>query len=397
METKHNISVLNDTQNLNAEDPNHYCNVCDFKFSARCVFRQHIRHFHKVVFRKVAPQAILKDIPSPVMDNPSLDCAQCKRTYKSKSSYRIHLIRIHHMKLPKLASDASQIDFDALECKTCKIAFKGSRSLKVHARRLHGVDYFKPTVIHTDLKPDVDDPNYYCKACDRTSSTKDSFLKHLAYMHANIMPELYEGVACNGVQPKDGRNYCAECSKAFHAKWLLRLHLEKTHGIAAGTDFISKVESPNFDVTPDPKDPNNYCATCNKTYSIRSSYLKHLFYIHGISVKRSIYTPGDGSSEKELVVDYKTRYCNVCDKSYSTDTSYNHHLSLIHGEVPPRSGQYKDIMRKETPVVDLKNFICTTCNKKYKDRESYGAHIRIIHTLTLSKGGYWIVKSKNEE
>jgi hypothetical protein len=38
-------------------------------------------------------------------------------------------------------------------------------------------------IIHSNIKPDKDDPNYHCKACEKTLKTRGGYRNHLKVVH----------------------------------------------------------------------------------------------------------------------------------------------------------------------------------------------------------------------
>ncbi|KAI9263902.1 hypothetical protein EDC94DRAFT_670323 [Helicostylum pulchrum] len=208
------------------------------------------------------------------------------------------------------------------------------------------------------------------------------YFNHLAIVHIEKVPELYQGVDCTNTKGKGNvrKPYCADCKKIFLTKNFYLIHLEKIHD-------IKPVKSlPNAD-SPDINDPNNHCSACNKTFSIRGSYRSHLSNFHQLilpftrkSINTSVETP---------TIDVLSKYCNVCNENFENIAYYREHLLEIHRiHIPSTAEMAKPVNRNETPVISETTNYCTACDKLYKDKSGYRRHLRVIHGVQLPRLGY---------
>lgn len=81
----------------------------------------------------------------PVIDEVGNHCTSCDKVCGSRKRYRIHLDRIHDMKLPT----------------------RRHKTLKVN---------------HNSV-PDKEEKNNHCTLCNRTYTSKTSYLRHLGEVH----------------------------------------------------------------------------------------------------------------------------------------------------------------------------------------------------------------------
>lgn len=85
--------------------------------------------------------------------------------------------------------------------------------------------------------------------------------------HGMTLPDAY-------TEPSnfDSKNlYCKVCDVRYLGRGAFTTHLRKTHSTA---------NPPFSDLMPDMNDQNNYYVTCDKTYSTKEYYQRHLFSVH---------------------------------------------------------------------------------------------------------------------
>jgi hypothetical protein len=142
-------------------------------------------------------------------DDPSFHCTACKWTYGTKYEYHGHLKLIHKMdiKLPSPSSSNTihknnttglhDINDPNFFCRSCNSNLKNVYKYRQHLYKDHQVDYqtFMETrnfssnlkiygVGSANMKPDIDDPNFYCCACKNIYASSDYFRFHIRKYHA---------------------------------------------------------------------------------------------------------------------------------------------------------------------------------------------------------------------
>ncbi|KAI8067261.1 hypothetical protein BDF21DRAFT_496182 [Thamnidium elegans] len=323
------------------DDPNNYCNSCDYMFMYRKPYLQHLLIKHNIHFKQ--PEKVGNT--APTFDILNLYCNVCNKTFDTKSVYVHHFVQIHGMTLPDSYSELSNFDINNLYCKVCDFRYKNKHSFMVHLRNLHYVEL--PS--HFDVAPDVNDPDHFCITCDKLYGSRMKYLYHLTDVHHDMIPELYQGTDCMHPNVKDigYKRYCSDCRKVFLSKHLFLIHLDKMH--ATGPKTLPSVNKE--DIT----NPSNHFTSCNKT----------------------------------SVADVVSRYCNICDRTYSSLEFYQFHMTRNHHVQFPSSNKLPyTVNRDKKPVIDDTGSHCTACNKVYKNRLSYKTHVYRIHGMSLNGDKY---------
>ncbi|KAI9347489.1 hypothetical protein BD770DRAFT_446474 [Pilaira anomala] len=208
-------------------------------------------------------------------------------------------------------------------------------------------------IVYPGLKPDVNDPNNYCAACDRKYPQRSAYMRHLSTIHIKALPELHQGKECKAPDGNTCSNYCKECG-----------------GSKADLAVLKYLgQRPNVD------DPNNHCTPCDKAFSSKRLYRTHLTERHDMKLP-----PLSIKKDEQLVVDPLQKYCNVCDKPYRSKINYREHVFFHHhaGNIPSRKSR-----GDKTLVVDEVNFFCNACDRKYHIWSSYRDHLRRVHKMIV--------------
>jgi transposase-like protein len=167
--------------------------------------------------RKGVPRLKPKPDISPIIDDPTNTCRSCNYQFVNRLKYRSHLARAHKIKLeplhktaPKLQPQpnvAPVIDDSNNYCRSCKYQFSGKRSYRLHLMRIHkmklkplrkSVPQLKP---QTDLSPVPDDPSNTCRSCNHQFSSKTAYRRHLKYIHKMKLEPLEKSIPKLKSQP----------------------------------------------------------------------------------------------------------------------------------------------------------------------------------------------------
>lgn len=185
-----------------------------------------------------------------------------------------------------------------------------------------------------NVKPDIDDPHYYCKSCQLKYKNRNSYRAHLLRMHKMEMPLLIRMPVYDPIisadSAKDPNRTCTICKIKYSTKCVYQRHMKKFHQDGRNTPIkkISCIANPH--IQPEPNDPNFYCASCKKDYSTKVRYHDHI-RLHHIDVKLS---------NREFPVipimmemdagDHTNKRCTICNHEYTTRRSYRKHINLAH-------------------------------------------------------------------
>ncbi|KAG2190038.1 hypothetical protein INT46_007403 [Mucor plumbeus] len=290
----------------NMEDPNFYCKVCDIYSSDQTTFWEHCRALHQ-------------KRPS---DRTKSFCYICRKSYKSEWYYKRH-VRLNHDKMD-----------DPLN----------------------------------QQPPDANDPNYYCRACDKKLSTKDSFSRHIMTVHSVHFPDKVPVIS-----------QCKPCSLTFPSKGRYRDHLLTEHKVALNLEKGD--HDPNF--LPDPDDPNFFCRTCGKTKKTRAKYRIHCRNIHHMKLDKPVALKKP-VVEKPPTIEKPELYCIPCKRGFKTERKLLYHSRTVH-----KFKRTIDDQRLPNPdaVIDMEspNFDCAKCGRTYEDSSSFKLHLKVVHDLTYKK------------
>ncbi|KAL9547773.1 hypothetical protein PS6_006961 [Mucor atramentarius] len=163
---------------------------------------------------------------------------------------------------------------------------------------------------------------YRCDICNQRMPNLKSVLQHRVSAH-NVNHSTTRIIKDVSTEPDihDPNYYCKSCEKRYDCKKVYRNHLRAAHFMVLKT--LLKRAIPQTIIVPDPDDPNLYCRTCDYTYARKASYKEHCRYRHGMkSVKfDTALSKSDGITDT---------YCKRCDMRSVNKTAYKKHLFAIH-------------------------------------------------------------------
>lgn len=344
MKKQKNLGALPDW-----DDPDYYCRVCDYTYT-EALYHQHCEIIHQMESREEEMSKLCR----PDLDDPNFYCKVCDITYRSRRSFRDHCRNVHLITVKIFeslsikpnttnhSSDNEEMSPDQIEdnndivipveeiintsCRVCDQDLSSELDLRLHMLSIHSI--YEPSQVTNKLKPDVDDPNYYCRACNWKAATKGKYNSHLRSVH-NITP----------ANPKKTNNY-------------------------------------NSGFLPDPFDPNFYCRVCKITKSKKNEYRSHCRKVHHMALEPLSFAYPDA------VIDINSpdHYCAKCDMHYKGKQSFRHHLKSVHKLklIANRGIVYPDA------IIDMlnPNFYCAQCDKHYSKKWNFKLHLINVHNLT---------------
>ncbi|KAL0141131.1 C2H2-type zinc finger transcription factor [Mucor lusitanicus] len=273
-------------------NPNFYCESCEKGYSDQHAYRCHLRKVHFMVLKQPRSRMTQKIDITPDPNDPSLHCRACNFTYKHKQYYKKHCRFTHGVNTAKFANRASSYgSLTDSYCQTCDkrlssisyyrqhlfIKKMSSRvTFRRHLKYVHSL--LKSTTRQSQLKPDVDDPNNYCRACQKMYPSKDRYRAHLRMVHQMILTSLKR--KSNHKQLPDPYNrdyYCSVCKKNYVEAKLYRRHCKQAHFMILGH---SSIVNPNAEINVN--DPDLYCSQCERAFSREILFKRHLGRVHSI-------------------------------------------------------------------------------------------------------------------
>ncbi|CAO3611536.1 unnamed protein product [Mucor fragilis] len=336
-----------------------YCCGCNEIIPASSPFRQHIQDNHS---RKTG---IRNFHLKPNIDDPDNYCKACKRHFKTRVGYFLHLRRIHNFDVKKMIDCVNQRQFESSTkthyfCCGSNQYMRDQASLSEHMSTAH----YKSKIKHFHLMPDFEDPNNYCKACERYFASRPKYTAHLRLIHKLIKATAtMEDVDQLGVDPN---NYCCGCNQYLPDQMALMSHIGIAH---------RKTQIKNFNVKPDMNPSNHYCTACEHKFDTRKLYTLHLRLTHKLYARRPKYNrlqiPTISSTEPEY-------YCSACDRSIKQHSTYLAHITSRH-----INSKIKHINVK--PDIDDPQNYCKACEKVHSSKRKYRFHLKLMHKIVAKE------------
>ncbi|KAF1802199.1 hypothetical protein FB192DRAFT_1104704 [Mucor lusitanicus] len=148
------------------------------------------------------------------------------------------------------------------------------KTFRQHFQVVHFI--FKSAPPQTKVKPDIDDPNNYCRACQKGFSSRGIYRVHLRKVHQMMMPLLRVKVDHKQLPDPYNRDYyCSVCKKNYAPTWSYRQHCKQVHFMKLNH---SSIINPNAEINVN--DPDLYCSQCERSFSGKPKFKQHLARIH---------------------------------------------------------------------------------------------------------------------
>ncbi|KAI8640934.1 hypothetical protein BD408DRAFT_419038 [Parasitella parasitica] len=190
-------------------DPDFHCSVCNITYADRGKFHVHLRGTHKMNFPfALSTEKVRKAYNGPLPDihHPQNYCCVCNVFYSQKLVYTYHLRKVHNMDIPFDKSPGIRIAVDDITvesrkpdmndpdyfCAYCSRGYTQRSSYLIHLNKMHFMDIpqrrpgaLKPRPpLEPGVSPDVLDPNHYCCICDVKFAHANSYRIHIKKYHA---------------------------------------------------------------------------------------------------------------------------------------------------------------------------------------------------------------------
>ncbi|CAO3621353.1 unnamed protein product [Mucor fragilis] len=189
-------------------DPSFHCSVCTVTYSNRGSYHFHLRTVHKMDFPFAASTASVRKKykgPPPDPHHPKNYCCVCDIYYSQKLVYTYHLRNLHNIDIPFDKSPGVCIAVDDIKdesrrpdktdpdyfCAYCNRGYTQRSSYLIHLNKMHFIDIpqrrpgaMKPRPpLEPGVSPDVLDPNNYCCVCDVKFAHRNSYRIHIKKYH----------------------------------------------------------------------------------------------------------------------------------------------------------------------------------------------------------------------
>ncbi|CAO0801265.1 unnamed protein product [Mucor circinelloides] len=122
----------------------------------------------------------------------------------------------------------------------------------------------------------MDDPNNYCRSCQKTYSSRSRYRQHLCQAHQMTPPSMnVVGNSRDFPDPYNLHNHCSVFKKSWKTRARCRDHCKCAHFMELSHRCIF---NPNATISLD--DLNFYCAQYQHTLSGKLAFRKHLKSVH---------------------------------------------------------------------------------------------------------------------
>lgn len=138
---------------------------------------------------------------------------------------------------------------------SCNHSFLARQLYNQHLRNVHRLNITQRRRPKSDpsIKPDLNDPNFYCKPCKTSYLNNGEFRKHLRRAHQFDLPSLKPEKNPNTQPDPDDPNFdCKSCNSKYLDRVNFYVHLRNTHKMSLGP---LRSKKRNLDIEPDPNDP----------------------------------------------------------------------------------------------------------------------------------------------
>ncbi|KAL9545297.1 hypothetical protein MBANPS3_007215 [Mucor bainieri] len=212
---------------------------------------------------------------------------------------------------------------------------------------------------------------YYCRICKAVFANIQSAIDHRRSFH-NLYPRKASMIKHMDLEPDidDPNNFCQSCEITYSKRKLYRHHLTYAHHMLLQTKRVGPLNN----LIPDPYDPNFHCCSCETTYPHKYSYRHHLKHIHSIRMAPNYRTT---IKNTDVLPDWNdpTYYCPSCERHYKKKMLFRAHCRKIHRMKDPKTKE------RELPDLHDSNFHCKICDITHKNKQSYRSHCHEVHRM----------------
>ncbi|KAL9538795.1 hypothetical protein MBANPS3_010667 [Mucor bainieri] len=305
-------------------------------------------------------------------------CDMCTMSMADLTSVLEHRISIHSVKqfnnrAIKHMETEPDIHDPSFYCKSCERKYRDAEAYRKHLRSVHYM-VLKPIpswkAPHSNIIPDLDDSNLYCRACDRTYKCKETYRKHCRYIH-----EMKSVKSANQSSTSNNTtdSYCQMCDKRFSSMLSYRRHLFVVHKVDSRPTQRKRKDI----LLPNANDPNFYCRSCERKLANKNSFKKHLMLVHHI-----LQTTPRKTSKLNPDVNDPNNHCYACQKTYPSRSKYRAHLRMVHQITLP--ALKRNFNRTDFPDPYNPDHYCSLCKRAYTSLGVYRNHCKRVHFMELS-------------
>ncbi|XP_066303291.1 zinc finger protein 800-like [Branchiostoma lanceolatum] len=328
-----------------------YCRLCDKTFSSRRNVRRHMVEVHK----KTLPGRTIIPSKSGDFDLDKLICRLCKKTFISKQSIRRHMVEHHGKSLEIEPSTGTE------QKTTSPSSSTSSKSEEEHER-----DTKKGEKNDDDDDDDNDGKEEEEKEKedhaendkdDDSSSDSDDEDDDDDEDSDKDNDEDNDAESVEGSKDlKVKQNVCQHCDKGFSTKDNWKKHMVEVHGLDPDGDDLDKDSDEEDDDDDDDDDEDKDQTTPSRPPSTSSS----------------------GSPKLRSSYDMDRKCCIVCDRYFTTKRNLIRHMVDVHKR-PMSQFKIGAEYDKLLSHCDLKRKMCLICKKVFASKRNTKRHMVDVH------------------
>ncbi|KAI8647587.1 hypothetical protein BD408DRAFT_439042 [Parasitella parasitica] len=337
-----------------------------------------------IVMEEIKKEQIAEDVShlegDPVFSNDRncyYCCRVCDRKMTDHMQYFDHLESAHKLKYRLTKSSNFELE-PLLEdpnfyCRTCEKSYSSQGNYRMHLQWVHHMMIKSCKVsLEQALSSNMHAPEFYCGACDLACETKDSYYRHLNTTH-RISSFGPRANPCLEPDLNNPYNYCRPCDKLFRNPNRFRGHLNDMHN-------INLIRHP--ELMPDWHSDSCYCPSCELDLLSRKTFHDHCVKVHKFDAHGFIeqHDQNDARSPQE-----SSLRCRVCSMDFEKWGHYRQHCRLAHKmELKPVDYGHKMRPTRSRDPRNESNH-CVICNKKFKTKKPFKRHLEKIHAMVRSE------------
>lgn len=239
-----------------------FCPICNMNFKTYSIYKHHLLNFHTSQ-SPLTGRTGSNPYMMPDVHDQKFFCRTCQDHFDSKATYRYHLICVHSMAHDHVFTEQEEITSNGVHtCPSCQGTFRCYDDYLSHKKELGADQKYQCSTRKRQKEerqrkekkrlaleerraavaekkrrraiiPEFDDPNFYCRSCGTTLTSKKQYVRHLKRVHQiEKSPAVkVETTPAVKLEFPGESNYCSICDIVLASKYQHRYHVRKMHCI----------------------------------------------------------------------------------------------------------------------------------------------------------------------
>jgi hypothetical protein len=326
-----NTSVNSSVTSIHNISKGKFCNICQIKFRSEIEYMNHIERnhtgspLHKALI--LARRAVKRPtIVSKVVQGGVYKCKICFQSFRHSRLLNNHMRKHVKQVKPTLPRHGMFV------CKICRKTIRDIKNYRIHLK--------------SHFVGESSKRSFFCISCFQLFDTRSDIAKHKSI--GKCTPFKMKIYSCN------------ICNHSYNNLSDLEEHKVEAHANTEDSDL--QVSTTDYEqVSDDLLDA--YCELCNKTYSSKGNYLRHVKYAHRAStIEINCSTCGETFSNQDLFRVHKD-ICQIgINNSSDSESTKKFKCTHCPSEFTRRSNLNQHML-STCPVLVYKRKKCVRCDK----------------------------------